>query len=298
MSLPRLLATAALMFVCSSPVFSSALIQEQASNLQPELTPELRETCLNTQFFVRPAWNDAITSLVLDIRERIKQARQQGKIVTYISMPLTADNGGVRAFNKYLGELQAKRIQEQYPDTPMEIILPGQVETMLPKMKGLSPQGGEYLYMWTQVLAGEDCTGDIDWIYYMDFIDLHVILDLQAIPDTQKSVKLEKMLQHLAQKHPEIYNEIYKKQESREKFTAYYLNHYSILNSKGGRDEWNIIQMLGAKTHNTSRIKQGFRDNWNHSIKPFASIGYQQNHPRLSPSRSILQSINPEGTEL
>ena len=271
-----------LTLVCSLPISAS------------EFTPELRETCLKTQFYVRPAWDDAIASLVRSLREQIHQAHQQGKTVVYISLPLTANTGGLREFNEYLGVLQRDRLVRQNSLLPMEIILPGQAEVRLPQIEGLSPQGGEYLYMWTQVLAGEDCTGDIDWVYFMHFTDVHSMLNLHSLSDTRKVTEFERLLKQLVKYRPEVYSETYSSPRLRKSFISYYLYHYSVMDSKGARDEWNMIQLLGRQQPARAHIRQGFMDQWSRDIQPMVKPGYQQNMPQPTSTHSRVKSDTVE----
>lgn len=232
---------------------------------------EIKKTCLSTYFSVRPAWDKPINDLVASIRERIANAREKGKTIIYISLPLSAHRGGITAFNENLGWLMKMELLQIHGSNNVEIILPGQEETKLTKVSDLPPLGGEYLYMWTKVLAGEHCTGDVDWVYFMDRDDAHQLLEL---PEKSKRKTLEKILENLALHQPGIYQETASKPELKKAFLDYYLKHYSILNSKGARDEWNLIQQLSKKNPG-KKIRQHFAKKWSTKIKRSVPKGYE-----------------------
>ncbi|WP_062269885.1 hypothetical protein [Endozoicomonas arenosclerae] len=235
-------------------------------------SPLLRTTCLGTQYHVRPAWDQDIERLVTSLRNQIKDARQSQKRIVYISLPLGARNGGARAFNEFLGREMKQALLHRYPNSRLEIILPGQYETELRSVNGESPSGGEYLYMWTQVLMGEDCQGAIDWIYFMDHRDVASLLNLS---DNNPRESLSQHLDKQASKFPSLYRDVAWQEESREAFLDYYLNHYSPYNSKGVRDEWNMVQWVTGCFPNKARIRQHIDGRWTHKTQPLLECGYQ-----------------------
>ncbi|KEQ18756.1 hypothetical protein [Endozoicomonas numazuensis] len=242
-----------------------------AEPLSP-LYPQTRTTCLGTQYSVRPAWDGIIEKLVISLREQIQQGRQNNKRIVYISLPLGAHNGGVRVFNEFLGTAMKQVLLNRHPQSKLEIILPGQIETELLPVDGEPPNGGEYLYMWTQVLMGEDCQGAIDWIYYMDHRDVASLLKLS--PDNPRR-DLSNHLDKLASDSPSVYGSIARNKEDREAFLNYYLHHYSPYNSKGMRDEWNMVQWISGCYSDKPRIRQHINGRWTRDSQPLLFCGYQ-----------------------
>ncbi|MGI9282414.1 MAG: hypothetical protein ACR2PX_22680 [Endozoicomonas sp.] len=247
-----------------------------AEPLSP-LFPQTRTTCLGTQYSVRPAWDEIIDNLVVRLRKQIQQGRSNKKRIVYISLPLNSHNGGVRAFNKFLGSEMKQALLNRYPQSELEIILPGQIETELLPFNGESASGGEYLYMWTQVLMGENCQGTIDWIYYMDHRDVVSLLKLS--PDAPRN-DLSNYLDELAHDSPAVYGDIARDNDKRAAFLNYYLHHYSPDSSKGMRDEWNMVQWVSGCYSSKPRIQQHINGRWTRDSQPLLDCGYQllENH--------------------
>lgn len=234
------------------------------------LEPETRTTCLGTRYTVRPAWDQAIREKVKALRKQIDTAHSQNRKVLYISLPLGTLHGGLRPFNEMLGRMMKEHLKRLYPNT--ELILPGQTETELRNVHGHSPNGGEYLYMWTQVLMGKDCTGDIDWIYYMDTRDIITLLKLSPV---YPRYALEQYLERLAKLDPETYGDTAHTPEKKQHFLNYYLYLYSPSSSKGVRDEWNMVQQVSGCSHNKNPIFQHINGTWTQHPQQPLERGYQ-----------------------
>lgn len=208
-------------------------------------TPVPRETVLGTTFLVRPAWNDAITATVNSTRDAIREEKEAGKLICYVSTPLSSRGGGHRPTNVDISRYIKRRVEARFGGKHLWALAPGVIENELPIIDGNFAGGGEYLYMWTQILAGEDGSGsDFDMVYFVGPSDMHAYFGVESggILDS-----LDHYISVRAESDKEFKEEIADVPEKRANFLRYYGIRASATFSTGALDEWNIFRLVNRR---------------------------------------------------
>ena len=174
----------------------------------------------------------AVQSLRFQVR-----AQNEDKLVAYLSVPLTARGGGYRPLNVEISEFLKSRAESRFQGR-VWALAPGKVESELPQVNGKSAQGGEYMYMWTQVLAGDDGYGrDFNLLFAAGPLEIRAFFG--ASEDIMAS--LERYIDLRAKVDSDFRDNIATKPEARKRFLAYYATKASVAFSDGSHDEWNIF---------------------------------------------------------
>ena len=206
--------------------------------------PRLRTTVLGTKFEVHRDFDRAIAGVVGRIRRRVRTQRERGKFVAFISTPLSPRGGGHRATNVAISKFVKRRLGARYGATQLWVLAPGQVEDELPDVAGRRPSGGEYLFMWTEILAGEDGTGaDFDMVYFVGPTDVASFFGVQQ---TGILDGLDAYVSRRAKADAEFDAEVAQYPERRRQFLRYYGLRASAAFSRGAHDEWNIFRLINC----------------------------------------------------
>ena len=220
----------------------------QQANVLQESTPSTavpRETVLGTVFLVRPHWDAAIAQTVDRVRATARAERSKDKVICYISVPLSARGGGYRPINVEISRFVKRQLETQYGDRYFWALAPGEVENELPNIGTERPGGGEYLYMWTQILAGEDGRGsDFDAVYFVGPTDVHSFFGVAGPPILQQ---LDTYVARRAREDVEFRNTIADNIEARRGFLRYYGLRASATFSDGAHDEWNVFALINRR---------------------------------------------------
>jgi hypothetical protein len=204
-----------------------------------------RRTVLGTAFDVQPEFDDVIDQAVARVRETVREERSNGKIICYISIPLSARGGGHRPTNVAISNWLKERLEEKYGSEGFWALAPGQVENELPNVGELRPTGGDYLFMWTAILAGDDGQGsDFDMVYFAGPRDFHEFFGITgngAIP------QLQQYIDERAEDDEEFRTAIATNPTARSVFLRYYAVRASASFSAGAHDEWNIFRLVNQR---------------------------------------------------
>lgn len=230
------------------PVFSlQAFGQDDDSTI-----PVPRETVIGTVFMVRPAWNDSIDSTVTSVREEIRTQAESGKLICYISTPLSSRGGGHRPTNVDISKYVKRRVESRFGRNKFWALAPGVVENELPTVDGESARGGEYLYMWTEILAGEDGNGlDFDMVYFVGPTDMHAYFGIEngGIFDS-----LSDYIDTRSEVDEEFKQQVAENTTNRKGFIKYYGLRASASFSKGAMDEWNIFRLINRRRQISDQV--------------------------------------------
>ena len=133
-----------------------------------ERDPAPRETVLGTWFRVHPALDESIDQKIGQLRDQIRLQRHSGKLTAYVSIPLTARGGGHQSTNQAIAAFVKQRLEAKYGPDRFWALAPGQLDSSLSAVGEVKASGGDYMYLWTQVLAGADGRGaDFDMVYFV-----------------------------------------------------------------------------------------------------------------------------------
>lgn len=221
--------------------------QAQPATTQPDkaFVPVPRETVLGTVFLVRPAWDDSISKTVDSVREKLREEREKGKIICYVSIPLSSRGGGHRPTNVEISKYVKRTLEARYGIAKFWALAPGVIENELPTIDGKRPGGGEYLYMWTEILAGEDGTGaQFDMAYFVGPSDMYGYF---GIGHGAVLVHLDAYISDRSQRDVEFRQAVADKPDARRAFIRYYGIRASATFSHGAHDEWNIFRLVNRR---------------------------------------------------
>lgn len=133
-------------------------------------------------------------------------------------------------------------------------LAPGKAESELPKVNGKNAQGGEYMYMWTQVLAGDDGYGrDFDLLYAAGPSEIGSFF---GAPDDLPNA-IDRYIELRATGDADFRSQIATNPDARKRFLAYYLTKASVTFSDGSHDEWNIFSEINRKRRTIEALGLG-----------------------------------------
>ena len=108
------------------------------------------------------------------------------------------------------------------------------------------------MFMWTQILAGEDGSGaDFDMVYFVGPTDVH---EYFGISGTAILEQLDKYVDRRAKEDNDFATEIANVPEKRREFVRYYGVRASVTYSAGSHDEWNIFRLVNKNRDPGERI--------------------------------------------
>jgi hypothetical protein len=191
--------------------------------------------CVNTEL------NGLIEERVAGVRKLLAAQRAQGKLIGYISTPLSSLEGAYYGVNADAAVDLKSRLEKQYGSDFLWMLNPG-ASFLLPPDENILPRnatGADFMWMWTRVLEGPDGLGrDFDWVYFVGPSDFATFLKLPGVDDMRA---LNAYYDKRAVTDPGI------KQVDRDKFRAYYGLRAAVTYSYGSHDEWNIARAINAK---------------------------------------------------
>jgi len=212
----------------------------------PTPTPVLKNvvTPLGTIYCVDQDFVPVLEAQVAKIRTMLREERSKGKFIGYISIPLSPTGGGSADINKDVSADVKKYLESEYGNK-LWMLAPGAQEATIPTVNNKQARGQEYMYMWTQVLGGEDGRGrDFDLFYFVGPSDFWRTLKLTP----QTSVPT---LEAMADKAGLT-------GDAKRRFVSYYTFRASATASKGAHDEWNLLRLINE--HRRSEPKFGIGD--------------------------------------
>lgn len=203
---------------------------------------QILKTALNTCYEVDPDFLPIIRQTVLNLRSQI-QTQRKDKLIAYISVPLTARGGGYRPLNVAISDFLKAKLEAKF-EGRVWALAPGKAESELPQVGSKSAQGGEYMYMWTQVLAGDDGYGrDFDLLYAAGPSEIGSFF---GAPDDLANA-LNRYMELRAAGDADFRSQIATNPDARKRFLSYYLTKASVTFSDGSHDEWNIFNEINRK---------------------------------------------------
>ena len=201
-------------------------------------------TRLDICYCVNSDYRDAISANVDRVRKLIKDNKDQGKAIGYLSIPLSPAGGGSFFLNKDIAGKMAKRVTERFGARSVWILNPG--DEAGDKMDSKA-SGADFMYMWTQILEGPTGEGeDFDFFYFAGPTDFGKRFDLTGKGDLET---LEVWFDQHAAEYPDLKTAIDQNGAAKTKlaFRNYYGLRASVAYSLGSHDEWNIARLINAR---------------------------------------------------
>lgn len=188
-------------------------------------------------FNVSPELVGDIAQLTDEVRAEIAAKRAAGCFVGYLSVPVSSKSGGDFRTNTDMAASINERVQREFG---AQLWLLNPAAYSLPK----TAQGGDYMAVWSDVLAGADGAGmDFDLAYFVGPSDVWKFF---AVGDQDRLGTIEKWLTVRASTDA-AYKAICDDPGMRQRFVRYYGLRGSTIFSKGAHDEWNIVVALNEK---------------------------------------------------
>lgn len=202
----------------------------------------VKTTSLRTCFRVHDAIAPQVEANIASVRDEVKRQRAAGHLIAYLSTPIGGRGGGYTPLNlqisKFLGTALTKRYGPRLwvltPDSPKKLESVGDAE----------PDDGDYMYMWTQILAGDAGQGTP-----FDLLAIAGPSDFRNFfghPELPALAAVEKRLQALQVSDAEFRKRTSTPEAFREALSYYGLRASGAM-SLGSHDEWNIFAKMNQQ---------------------------------------------------
>ncbi len=230
------------------PVVLLILIAASSSSGQERAR---KATVLQTIYEVDPRFEKVIADQIARARAELAWHREQKKLIADISTPISSRGGSHEPTNLAIAAAVKKRLEAYYGSKGFYALDPGAFA--LPSVAGRKPEGGEYLYMWTEILAGPDGKGtDFDLVYFVGPSDVAMFFGAKRRNpgDDSDGGLLGSIDRYIDQKA--VADEAFRKEvaadpERRQAYRRFYALRASAAYSKGAHDEWNLFVRINRK---------------------------------------------------
>ena len=198
-------------------------------------------TPLDICYCVNSDYREVIDANVARVRQLIASNRAQGKAIGYLSIPLSPAGGGSFAVNSEIAAKVAQNVTARFGAKSMWLLNPGAEGG--DKMNGAS--GADYMYMWTQILAGRSGLGeDFDFFYFAGPTDFGKYFALTGQGDLER---LETWFDARVAQDPAFKKAVDQGDVTKAGFRDYYGLRASVAYSYGSHDEWNIARLINTR---------------------------------------------------
>ena len=236
----------------------SFVVLQRLLAAEPQSRP--RTTVLGTQFSVHRVFDQQIETLIKTMRANIRKHRRDGKLIAFISTPLSARGGGYTPINVEVSGFVKQRLEKHYGEkwfwalAPGQPLAPDELPIEIKPTGGLHAGGGDYLFLLTQLIAGEDGLGqDFDMVYFTGPNDFHQYVRhylgvvTRRTDDWPVLGQLHDFIDRFAKTDPHFKSQVADHPEARRRFLRYYALRASSVYSTGAHDEWNIFVKINRK---------------------------------------------------
>ena len=206
---------------------------------------ELRCPSLEFCYCVNPDFDAEIRLSVDQLRTALDDARKAGKLTAYISIPISGRGGGYSVLNLSTAGHVKEQLEERFGRNLFFALSPSQahLNDLIVSGATVHATGSDYMYMWTQVLAGESGKGErLDMVYFVGPGDFARELHLTGHNDLETIQNY--LNQHSAE--PAFRREVGDR-GLRKEFLAYYGFRGDVSMSYGSHEEWNIFRAINVR---------------------------------------------------
>jgi hypothetical protein len=198
-------------------------------------------TPLDICYCINSDYREVIDANVARVRQLIASNKAQGKAIGYLSIPLSPAGGGSFAVNSEIAAKVAQNVTARFGAKSMWLLNPGAEGG--DKMNGAS--GADYMYMWTQILAGRSGLGeDFDFFYFAGPTDFGKYFALTGQGDLER---LETWFDARLAQDPAFKKAVDQGDVTKAGFRDYYGLRASVAYSYGSHDEWNIARLINMR---------------------------------------------------
>ncbi len=196
--------------------------------------------------------NDELTSTIgtkVDrLRQMIAEQRKAGKVVGYLSVPLTSAGGGNFDINKEVAASAKAAIEKRFGADFVWVLDPGAPDADLPK--GTGP---DYMLMFVRLIEGADGLGDFDFVYFAGPQDFARYFGFDG---TNDMAKLEAYFDKRVKSNPDFEKAV-QNGLTKTAFRRYYAVRASSSVSRGAHDEWNIFRLVNERRRADPKLGTG-----------------------------------------
>ncbi len=189
-----------------------------------------------------------ITSKVDRFRQLIADQRKAGKVVGYLSVPLTSTGGGNFNVNKEVAENAKAAIEKRFGSDFIFVLNPATLDADLPK-----GMGADYMLMWATLIEGTDGLGEFDFVYFAGPQDFARYFGFDGNGDMGK---LDAYFDKRVKSDPDFEKAV-QNGLTKAAFRKYYGIRVSASVSRGAHDEWNIVRLVNERRRADSKLGTG-----------------------------------------
>jgi len=189
-----------------------------------------------------------IGSKVERFRQLIADQRKAGKVVGYLSVPLTSTGGGNFNVNKEVAESAKAAIEKRFGSDFIFVLNPGTLDADLPK-----GTGSDYMLMWATLIEGTDGLGEFDFVYFAGPQDFARYFGFDGNNDM---AKLDAYFDRRVKSDPDFEKAV-QNGLTKAAFRRYYAIRASASVSRGAHDEWNIVRLINERRRADAKLGTG-----------------------------------------
>jgi hypothetical protein len=189
-----------------------------------------------------------IGSKVERFRQLIAEQRKAGKVVGYLSVPLTSAGGGNFNVNKEVAETTKAAIEKRFGADFIFVLNPGTLDADLPK-----GTGSDYMLMWATLIEGIDGLGEFDFVYFAGPQDFARYFGFDGNNDMGK---LDAFFDKRVKSDPDFEKAV-QNGLTKTTFRRYYAMRASASVSRGAHDEWNIVRLVNERRRADAKLGTG-----------------------------------------
>jgi hypothetical protein len=225
-------------------VIACAVSQErQPASLEESVK---RATAIHSVFAVNPRLESAIRRKIDEARTVLREHRKQRRVIAYLSTPISARGGGHSGTNVAIAAFVKSQLKARF-GARFWVLDPGQ----FPSLQGEAPepQGGDYQFLWSEILAGKDgLARDFDMVYFIGPSDVRAYFaSLGANVHANWLDELNRYVDERAQRDERFRREVADNSEARHAFIRFYGIRASTAFSLGAHDEWNLFVRINRR---------------------------------------------------
>ena len=181
-------------------------------------------------------------------RQLIAEQRKAGKVVGYLSVPLTSAGGGNFNINKEVAESAKAAIEKRFGSDFVFVLNPGTLDADLPK-----GTGSDYMLMWASLIEGTDGLGEFDFVYFAGPQDFARYFAFDGNNDV---AKLDAYFDKRVKSDPDFEKAV-QNGLTKAAFRRYYAIRASASVSRGAHDEWNIVRLINERRRADPKLGTG-----------------------------------------
>jgi hypothetical protein len=187
-----------------------------------------------------------IDSKVTRLRQLLADQRKAGKLVGYMSVPLSPSGGGNFNVNKEVAEAAKTAVEKRFGGDQVFVLNPGTADADIP-----NGGGADYMLMWTTLLEGPNGLGeDIDFVYFVGPQDFARYFGFDGNGDM---AKIDQFYDRRI-KSDAGFEKAARDGLSKTAFRNYYALKASTAFSRGAHDEWNIVRVVNERRRNDAKL--------------------------------------------